>query len=225
VSVTQQGRGKAQQQHAKRCLRFPLVQADKSADFNSAKEMDMHRSRFTRLFGTALAAALIALWPLTAQTFQFKEVDPSRSDPEWAPVTLVAGQNVRLNLANVAVDNPDYIPGDCQVQVSFLNASGLAVDNPDILELRPGQSVTVMGPTPHMRDGEQEPDSGDRVTRLIRATVRFVDNPDFKGLATPGCRVAPMMEVFSEETGATLFLSPAALKAFSPPPGQTQQAQ
>jgi hypothetical protein len=198
------------------------------------EENPMYPSRSTRFWCcTAVVAALIALWPLTTQTFQFKEVDPSpASDPEWAPVTLVAGQNVRLNLANVAVDNPDFMPGDCQVEVSFLNAAGQAIDDPNTLELRPGQSASVMGPTPHMRDGEVPPDGGDRTTRLVRAMVRFIGTPDFRAVAPDSpdkvCSVAPMMEVFSEETGATLFLSPAVLKGFNPqpdPPGHQQQGR
>ena len=176
----------------------------------------MYPSRSTRLWCcVAVVAALIALWPRTTETF--KEVEPG-SDPEWAPVTLVAGQNVRLNLANVAVDNPDYMPGDCQVQVSFLDASGQVIDDPNILELRPAHSVTVMGPSPHMRDG------------LLRPMVRFVNAPDFRNLARirKVCTVVPVMEVFSEETGATLFLSPAVLKGFNPqpdPPGHQPQGR
>ena len=176
----------------------------------------MNPSRSTRLWCcTAVVAALIALWPRTTQTF--KEVEPGR-DPEWAPVTLVAGQNARLNLANVAVDNPDYMPGDCQVEVTFLDASGQAIDDPNILEVRPGESVSTA------------PDGGDRVTRLIRPMIRFVDNPDFRSLARArkGCTVVPVMEVFSEETGATLFLSPAVLKGFNPqpdPPGHQLQGR
>lgn len=181
----------------------------------------MYRSRSTRLVCAGVAVALIALWPLTGQTFQIKEVEPG-SDPEWAPVTLVAGQNVRLNLVNTVPDSPDLPPGPCQVEVTFLDASGRAIADGSVLDLGPGQSATVMGPTPHMRDGETAP-----ATRLVRPALRFVDNPDFKGLraARRACTVIPMMEVFSEETGGTLFLSPAALKGFNPqpdPPGQEQ---
>lgn len=184
----------------------------------------MRPSGFSRFLFTAVPAALVLLGPPAAQAF--KEVEPG-SDPEWAPVTLVAGQNVRLNFTNVAIDNPDYMPGDCQVQVSFLDASGQAVENPTTLELRPGQSATVLGPIPHMRDGETTPDTPDRPTRLLRPMVRFIDNPNFRGIGSPdareACTVVPVMEVFSEETGATLLLSPAALKGFNPqpdPPGQ-----
>lgn len=189
----------------------------------------MYPARSTRFLCTALPAVLIALAPAAAHAF--KEVEPG-SDPEWAPVTLVAGQNVRLNLANVAVDNEDFMPGDCQVEVGFLDASGRALGGGSVLELRPGQAATVMGPTPHMRDGEVEPDVGDRTTRLLRPIVRFVENPTTRSVGNPDarevCSVVAVMEVFSEETGATLFLSPAVLKGFNPqpdPPGQEQQVR
>lgn len=189
----------------------------------------MRPSGIPRFLFTAVPVALALLAPAAAHAF--KEVEPG-SDPEWAPVTLVAGQNVRINLANIAVDNGDFTPGDCQVEVSFLDAAGRAIGDPNVLDLRPGQSATVTGPTPHMRDGEVPPDVGDRTTRLLRAMVRFIGSPDFR--ATPPdtpdkvCSVVPVMEVFSEETGATLFLSPAVLKGFNPqpdPPGQEQQAR
>lgn len=189
----------------------------------------MRPSGLARVLFTAVPAALVLLAPAAAHAF--KEVDPSPAT-EFAPVALVAGQNVRLNLANIAVDNPDYRPGSCRLEVAFLDASGRAVDDPNILELRPGRAATVTGPSPHMRDGEIPPDSGDRTTRLLRATVRFVDDPNTRSAGNPDaqstCNVVPMMEVFSEETGATLFLNPAVLKGFNPqpdPPGQEQQAR
>lgn len=188
----------------------------------------MYPARSTRFLCTALPAVLIALAPAAAHAF--KEVEPG-SDPEWAPVTLLpAVQNVRLNLANVAVDNGDYMPGDCQVEVRFLDASGRAFGDGSVLELRPGQAATVTGPTPHMRDGETTPDTPDSATRLLRPMVRFVENPTTRSVGKPdaqrACSVVAVMEVFSEETGATLFLSPAVLKGFNPqpdPPGQEQQ--
>lgn len=180
----------------------------------------MYPSRSTRLwFCIAVVGALIALWPRTTQTF--KEVEPG-SDPEWAPVTLIAGQNARLNLANISDDDPVYTPGDCQVEVSFLNAAGQLVENPTTLEIRPSESVTVTGPTPHMREGER--------TQLVRPVVRFVRAPDFRTLARvrQSCTVVPVMEVFSEDTGATLFQSPAVIKGFNPqpdPPGHQLQGR
>lgn len=185
----------------------------------------MRLSGISRGLLTAAAATWVLLASTAAQAF--KEVEPGR-DPEWAPVTLAAGQNVRLNLANVAVDNPDFRTDDCHVAVTFLDAAGRALGDGSVLELRPGQAATVVGPSPPARDGATPPDVGDR-TRLLRPIVRFVDNPDFRGAdARTSCNLAPVLEVFSEETGATLFLSPAVLKGFNPqpdPPGQEQQTR
>lgn len=186
----------------------------------------MYPSRSIRILCTVLPAALIALAPAAARAF--KEVDAL----QFPPVTLLpAVQNVRLNLTNVAIGNPDFRPGSCQLEVIFLDASGQALGDGSVLELRPGESATVMGPEPHMRDWTQPPEP-DRTTRLLRAMVRFIGNPDFRGVGNPdfreACNVVPVMEVFSKETGATLFLSPAVLKGFNPqpdPPGKVHQTR
>ncbi|MGB7068154.1 MAG: hypothetical protein WBD22_01550 [Pyrinomonadaceae bacterium] len=127
-------------------------------------------------------------------------------------VTLLpASQNARLNFVRIdgSIDDPNLRP--CRVEVRIFDAAGRAYGTPDTFDLRPGVAVSrVVIPAGTSIEG----------TFQFRATFRFVDDPN---LRPNRCTVIPTMEVFSTETGGTLFMYPGLAEGFNPqpdPPGQ-----
>ena len=125
-------------------------------------------------------------------------------------VTLLpASQNARLNFVRVdSINNSNMQP--CVIEVRIFDAAGRAYGTPDTFDLRPGVAVSravIPQGTTAIEGGFQ-----------FRATFRFVDDPNLRSR----CEVIPTMEVFSKETGGTLFMYPAT-KGFNPqpdPPGR-----
>ena len=127
-------------------------------------------------------------------------------------VTLLpASQNARLNF--VRVDGSTEDPGEmqpCIMEVRTFDANGRAYGTPDTFELRPGIIVS--------RDVVPLETTAIEGRFQFRATFRFDEDPNIRSR----CEVIPTMEVYSRETGGTLFMYPAA-KGFNPqpdPPGR-----
>lgn len=148
----------------------------------------------------ALPAALL-LAPIAAHAI--KEVDPGPA--KFPPVTLVAGQNIRVTLANVAkAPDGSVVPAPCEVKVSFFDVFGVAVENPTTRDLRPGQSAAV---------NDRASFSFIGLSRHRRATVEVVV-PAVQTDAPRACEVVTALEVFNVLTGMTQFIqNPAVLQA------------
>jgi hypothetical protein len=138
-----------------------------------------------------------------------KEVDRTA---HFGIVTLLpASQNGRLNFVRVdslAKDPADMQP--CVIEVRIFDAAGRAYGTPDTFDLRPGVVVSHAV----IPDGRTAIEGGFQ----FRATFKFVEDPNIRSR----CTVIPTLEVFSKETGETLFMYPAA-KGFDPqpdPPGR-----
>lgn len=121
-------------------------------------------------------------------------------------VTLLpAVQNARLNFVRVdgSIDDPNLRP--CRVEVTIFDANGRTYGTPDTFDLRPGvvvsRAVIPQGSTA-IEGGFQ-----------FRATFEFIDPED--ATRRSRCEVIPTMEIFSKETGGTLFMYPAS-KGFNP---------
>jgi len=131
---------------------------------------------------------------------------------QFGIVTLLpASQNARLNFVRAdgsVVEDPNIRP--CRVEVTIFDANGRAYGTPDTFDLRPGVVVS--------RTVIPEGRTGIEGGFQFRATFKFIEDPNIRSR----CTVIPTMEVFSKETGGTLFMYPAA-KGFNPqpdPPGQ-----
>jgi hypothetical protein len=125
---------------------------------------------------------------------------------------LPATQNARLNFVRVdrtAEDPTEMQP--CVVEIRNFDANNRAVGTPDTFELRPGIAVT--------RDVIPTERTGIEGRFQFRATFKIIP-PD---VGDRRCVVIPTLEVFSRETGGTLFNYPAAQEGFnsqSAPSGQ-----
>ena len=119
---------------------------------------------------------------------------------------LLAVQNARLNFVRVdglAEDPTDMQP--CVLEVRFFDANGRAFGKRDTFELRPGATVSRNV----VPQGTTQIEGAFR----FRATFKFIDDPNIRSR----CEVIPTMEVYSKQTGETLFMYPAT-KGFNPPP-------
>jgi hypothetical protein len=127
-------------------------------------------------------------------------------------VTLLpASQNARLNF--VRIDRTTDDPGEmqpCVVEVRNFDAAGRAFGTPDTFELRPGVAVT--------RDVVPLERIGGETRFQFRATFKIIP-PD---IGDRRCVVIPTLEVFSRETGGTLFNYPAA-QGFNSQPASSGQ--
>ena len=134
-----------------------------------------------------------------------KEVDRT---VHFGIVTLLpASQNGRLNFVRVdslAEDPADMQP--CIIEVRIFDAAGRLYGTPDTFNLRPGVAVSRAV----IPDGRTAIEGGFQ----FRATFKFVEDPNIRSR----CTVIPTMEVFSKETGGTLFMYSAA-QGFNPQPG------
>jgi len=164
-------------------------------------------------FAKALALGVVvgvligfAVWNVN-RVSAIREVD---GRVHFGIVTLLpASQNARLNFVRLdgSIDDPNLRP--CRVEVRIFDAAGRAYGTPDTFDLRPGIAVSraVLPQGTAIEGGFQ-----------FRATFKFVEDPNIRSR----CEVIPTMEVFSQQTGGTLFMYPAA-KGFNPqpdPPGQ-----
>ena len=133
-----------------------------------------------------------------------KEVD---RQVHFGIVTLLpASQNARLNF--VRVDGRAEEPGEmqpCVIEVRNFDAGGRAFGTPDTFELRPGIAVS--------RDVMPMERTGVEGRFQFRATFKIIP-PD---IGDRSCTVIPTLEVYSTETGGTLFNYPAA-EGFNPQP-------
>ena len=127
-------------------------------------------------------------------------------------VTLLpAAQNARLNFVRIdrtAEDPTEMQP--CIIEVRNFDANGRLYGTPDTFELRPGAVVS--------RDVVPLETPGIEGRFQFRATFKIIP-PD---IGDRRCTVIPTMEVYSKETGGTLFMYPAA-KGFNSqpnPPGR-----
>ena len=127
-------------------------------------------------------------------------------------VTLLpAVQNARLNF--VRIDSLTRDPSEmqpCIVEVRNFDVAGRLYGTPDTFELRPGVVVS--------RDVVPLETTQIEGRFQFRATFKFIDDPNIRSR----CEVIPTLEVYSKETGGTLFMYPAA-KGFNPqpdPPGR-----
>jgi hypothetical protein len=115
-------------------------------------------------------------------------------------VTLLpASQNARLNF--VRVDRTTEDPADmqpCVVEVRNFDAAGRAFGTPDTFELRPGMAIS--------RDLVPRERTTPEPYFQFRATFKIIP-PD---VGDRRCVVIPTLEVFSRETGGTLFMYPTA---------------
>ncbi|MDQ3132220.1 MAG: hypothetical protein M3Q99_15845 [Acidobacteriota bacterium] len=148
-----------------------------------------------------------AVWNVN-RVSALKEVD---GRVHFGIVTLLpASQNARLNFVRVepddsGVEDPTNMQ-PCIIEVRTFDAAGRAYGTPDTFTLRPGIAVSrniIPSGTTQIEGSFQ-----------FRATFRFIDDPN---LRPNRCTVVPTMEVFSRETGGTLFMYPAA-KGFNPQP-------
>ena len=98
----------------------------------------------------------------------------------------------------------------CVVEVRNFDAAGRLYGTPDTFELRPGVVVS--------RDVVPLETTQIEGRFQFRATFKFIDDPNIRSR----CEVIPTLEVYSKQTGGTLFMYPAA-KGFNPqpdPPGR-----
>jgi hypothetical protein len=128
-------------------------------------------------------------------------------------LTLVAGQNARLNVVRVDEVEGDGSVRPCRVELMFFDAVGRQVGETRKASLKPGQSVTIVA------DGsvrtEQVAVAADGSVRL-RGMVRALAGD---GSVRPGkCSLVPTFEVFDGITGGTLFVHPASARGFNPQP-------
>ena len=121
------------------------------------------------------------------------------------------GQTARLNVINT-ISDPGVMP--CRVALSFFDGEGNLLGGPDTKELRPGQSAFL---------DQAITDPGIRPPgRLqIRAAVaaEFGNGQELRACG----RVIQTLEVFSTETGQTVFIHPMVIRGFNPqpdPPGK-----
>jgi hypothetical protein len=154
-----------------------------------------------------------AVWNLN-RVSAFRDSDRQLHNNDFGIVTLIpASQNARLNFVRVygdgsVVEDPNMQP--CVIEVKIFDANGRTYGTPDTFNLRPGVAVTrdiMPMETTAIEGGFQ-----------FRATFKFVEDPNIRSR----CTVIPTMEVFSKQTGGTLFTYPAA-KGFNPqpdPPGR-----
>ena len=163
----------------------------------------------TLVFGTVIGLLIgFAVWNLN-RVSAFGEVE---GRVHFGIVTLLpASQNARLNFVRVdrtAEDPTEMQP--CIIEVRFYDANGRLYGTPDTIELRPGMAVS--------RDVVPLETPGIEGRFQFRATFKIIP-PD---IGDRRCTVIPTMEVYSKETGGTLFNYPAA-QGFNPqpdPPGR-----
>ena len=98
----------------------------------------------------------------------------------------------------------------CIIEVRIFDAAGRLYGTPDTYDLRPGVAISRAV----IPEGRTTIEGGFQ----FRATFKFVEDPNIRSR----CEVIPTMEVFSKETGGTLFMYPEA-QGFNPqpdPPGR-----
>jgi hypothetical protein len=116
-------------------------------------------------------------------------------------------QNARLNFVRVdsAIEDSDMQP--CVLEVRIIDAAGRLYGTPDTFNLRPGVAASrAVFPlvAAEIEGGFQ-----------FRATFKIIDPED--ATQRSRCAVISTMEVFSKQTGGTLFMYSAA-KSFNLPP-------
>ena len=128
---------------------------------------------------------------------------------------LFMGQTARLNV--VSIDNPDLRPGDCMVELSFLDGMGMTHKMMTETLMR-GHAAFLdlayddipMG----LRGGTTSP-----LRVQLRAMARAIDNPNTK---RNKCMVVPTGEVYDNESMMTMFLF--GLTPMIQPPDPTMPA-
>ena len=131
---------------------------------------------------------------------------------QFGIVTLLpASQNARLNLVRVdgSVEDPNIRP--CRVQIKFYDANGRVFGTPEPYFLRPGVAVSRA----------VFPQGGTTIEGGFQFRAEVGIDPE--DATRNRCTVVPTMEVFSKQTGGTLFMYPGLAEGFNPqpdPPGQ-----
>ncbi|MBA3631563.1 MAG: hypothetical protein H0W58_01935 [Acidobacteria bacterium] len=148
-----------------------------------------------------------AVWNVN-RVSAIKEVDKV----QFGIVTLLpASQNARLNLVRVdgSIDDPNIRP--CRVQIKFYDANGRTYGTPDTFNLRPGVAISRI----------VIPQGGTAIEGGFQFRAEVGIDPE--DATRNRCTVVPTMEVFSKQTGGTLFMYPGLAEGFNPqpdPPGQ-----
>jgi hypothetical protein len=137
----------------------------------------MHRYKTAWLMILLLAVPAHALRP------------PLMGGERFAPVTLSAGQGLRVVVANVRIPAAGAATDACPAVVRFYAADGTEIGADQDVSLAPGASISV---------------SAGSATGLVRAIVSVANLTDPSAL----CALKSVMEVFNTSTGATLFLVP-----------------
>ena len=152
--------------------------------------MSLH---FFRLLPMTLMGCLVAVAsPADAQ------VTPKQpaTTIEFGPATLVGGQGMRINLANVTPPNPTAMPvTPCTGKARFLGAEGNRFGEVQSFEIAAGQSVSFSAVVPAI----DPPGPGMHPGILLRAKLR---------LPAEACLVNAVVEVYSNDTGGTVYLVP-----------------
>jgi len=124
---------------------------------------------------------------------------------------ITAGQTARLNVVNT-IGDPGIMP--CRVVVSFFDGDGNLLGGPDTKELRPGQSAFV---DRMIQDPGIRPPGRLQIRAAVAADVR--NKQELRACGG----VFQTLEVFSTETGQTVFMHPMVIRGFNPqpdPPGK-----
>lgn len=168
------------------------------------------RSRHMRakVIVLSLAIGSGAIWVTTHLRAQVNPPDGDRA--QFGMIGVARGQTARLNVVNVAVDNPDIAP--CPVQLQFLDSHGGLLAQGQFT-LGPGEAryldiVNDRGSFGGSRPGVP-PDVGDR--QQLRAAWNNPPDPD--RAMCPSDNFIATVEVFGRD-GQTTVLYPG----FANPP-------
>jgi hypothetical protein len=115
---------------------------------------------------------------------------PVQGGERFAAVTIVAGEGVRANVANVLdLVGAPAVPV-CPVTVTFFAGDGTPIGSPQSLSLQEGESASVPASSPP--------------PGLVRAVVSISDASQAKF-----CALKNALEIFDAKTGATKLVVPS----------------
>jgi hypothetical protein len=143
------------------------------------------------LIGLAALVAVAVPYAAPAQNEGLGVLRPFQLVGErFAPVTLAAGQGVRVVVANVLMTEPGARPNSCPVVVRFLGGDGTAISSTE-LGMPAGAARSIGAAMP---------------PGIVRAIVTIRDAADPNRI----CALRASFEVFNTATGATLFAMSSA---------------
>ena len=168
------------------------------------------RERNTRVHNTlTVALALAALVTTALNLFTGRAaaddlyVQAEQPPPGFGLVTLAPGQDMRLNVVNTALVQPDLPPNPCIVRVSFFDGDSNPVGDTQTAVLAPGQSLSAAALA-----------FGGRTTARLRPVVQIAQ-PSRRGNDPhlPPNPCVSTLEVFDVDSGRTALLLDRAERA------------